>query len=264
MFAAQICFMNKCGSALLIPVSMVHLLARHYNSSLSIWLSVDPMSDKYPGVSPYAYYGNNPVRLVDPNGEDIYEFDENGNFIQRISHEYDILRIINIETGDITQSQEYEKGTIFQLETDIGVNTKKTELQSANLFQVNSVESSKSIFEFVANNTCVEWGLVQDAVKEDGSCTNFIGTNRSQHSNTINSIIDNRGYSMYGLAAHNHPNGSLLPSEADIDHAHLLENKHGNIQLKTYTQSNGFVPYNQNSPYVDQNGIRHTGNKYSR
>ena len=48
-------------------------LARHYHSDLSIWLSVDPMSDKYPGVSPYAYCANNPVRLVDPNGEDIYK-----------------------------------------------------------------------------------------------------------------------------------------------------------------------------------------------
>ena len=44
---------------------------RHYNSALSIWLSVDPMSDKYPSTSPYAYCANNPVRLVDPNGEEI-------------------------------------------------------------------------------------------------------------------------------------------------------------------------------------------------
>ena len=42
--------------------------ARHYHSDLSIWLSVDPMSDKYPGVSPYTYCANNPVRLVDPDG----------------------------------------------------------------------------------------------------------------------------------------------------------------------------------------------------
>lgn len=29
------------------------------------------MSDKYPGVSPYVYCGNNPVVLKDPNGEEI-------------------------------------------------------------------------------------------------------------------------------------------------------------------------------------------------
>ena len=58
--------------------------ARYYNSNLSIWLSVDPMSDKYPGVSPYTYCGNNPVKLVDPNGEEISDgifLDENGSII---------------------------------------------------------------------------------------------------------------------------------------------------------------------------------------
>lgn len=35
------------------------------------WLSVDPMSDKYPSLSPYAYCANNPVKLVDPDGEEI-------------------------------------------------------------------------------------------------------------------------------------------------------------------------------------------------
>ena len=33
-------------------------------------LKVDPMSDKYPSMSPYNYCANNPVILVDPNGED--------------------------------------------------------------------------------------------------------------------------------------------------------------------------------------------------
>ena len=43
--------------------------ARYYSRDLSIWLSVDPMSDKYPSLSPYVYCADNPVRLVDPNGE---------------------------------------------------------------------------------------------------------------------------------------------------------------------------------------------------
>ena len=42
--------------------------ARYYDSGLSIWLSVDPMSDKYPSLSPYTYCANNPVRLKDPDG----------------------------------------------------------------------------------------------------------------------------------------------------------------------------------------------------
>jgi len=45
--------------------------ARYYNSDLSIWLSVDPMSDKYPSLSPYVYCANNPVRLVDKDGREI-------------------------------------------------------------------------------------------------------------------------------------------------------------------------------------------------
>jgi hypothetical protein len=37
-----------------------------------VWLSVDPMSDKYPSLSPYCYTADNPVVLVDPNGEKVY------------------------------------------------------------------------------------------------------------------------------------------------------------------------------------------------
>ncbi|MCR4811534.1 MAG: RHS repeat-associated core domain-containing protein [Bacteroidales bacterium] len=42
--------------------------ARYYNPDLSLWLSVDPMSDKYPSLSPYNYCAWNPMNLVDPDG----------------------------------------------------------------------------------------------------------------------------------------------------------------------------------------------------
>jgi len=48
--------------------SYTYFGARYYDSDLSVWLSVDPMSDKYPSLSPYCYSANNPVVLVDPNG----------------------------------------------------------------------------------------------------------------------------------------------------------------------------------------------------
>ena len=47
--------------------------ARYYDSDLMTgWLSVDPMADKYPNLSPYAYCAWNPIKLVDPDGEEIY------------------------------------------------------------------------------------------------------------------------------------------------------------------------------------------------
>ena len=46
--------------------------SRYYSSDLSIWLSVDPMAAKYASLSPYVYCADNPVRLVDPDGEDIF------------------------------------------------------------------------------------------------------------------------------------------------------------------------------------------------
>ena len=48
--------------------------ARYYDPALSgLFLSVDPMADKYPSVSPYAYCAWNPVKLVDPDGEETEE-----------------------------------------------------------------------------------------------------------------------------------------------------------------------------------------------
>ena len=52
--------------------------ARYYDSDLMTgWLSVDPMADKYPSLSPYAYCAWNPIKLVDPDGEDWYEIENN-------------------------------------------------------------------------------------------------------------------------------------------------------------------------------------------
>ena len=46
--------------------------ARYMDHELTtMWLSVDPMADKYPGISPYTYCAWNPVRLVDPDGREI-------------------------------------------------------------------------------------------------------------------------------------------------------------------------------------------------
>ena len=49
---------------------------------MTMWLSVDPMADKYPGISPYAYCAWNPVKLVDPDGREVDDyFSKNGKYL---------------------------------------------------------------------------------------------------------------------------------------------------------------------------------------
>ena len=49
--------------------------ARYMDHELmTMWLSVDPMANKYPSISPYAYCAWNPVKLVDPDGREMGDF----------------------------------------------------------------------------------------------------------------------------------------------------------------------------------------------
>lgn len=45
--------------------------ARYYNPQTSVWLGVDAMAAKYPSLSPYTFVANNPIMLIDPDGNQI-------------------------------------------------------------------------------------------------------------------------------------------------------------------------------------------------
>ncbi|HEX2868063.1 MAG TPA: RHS repeat-associated core domain-containing protein [Ignavibacteriales bacterium] len=44
--------------------------ARYYDSKICRWMSVDPLADLNPGISPYAYCHNDPINRIDPDGMD--------------------------------------------------------------------------------------------------------------------------------------------------------------------------------------------------
>jgi len=53
---------------------------RYYSGKWGMWLGVDPMSDKFPNISPFVYCHNNPIILIDPDGmEDVEQEGTNQN-----------------------------------------------------------------------------------------------------------------------------------------------------------------------------------------
>ena len=53
-------------------ISYIDYGARQYDPVLGRWFAQDPLSEKYYGISPYAFCAGNPVKYLDPDGEKLY------------------------------------------------------------------------------------------------------------------------------------------------------------------------------------------------
>jgi RHS repeat-associated protein len=76
--------------------------ARYYDSELSGWLSVDPMIDKYPSLSPYCYSADYPIILKDPNGEKVYIVGDAADEATGYLNTDNIKITRNSETGELS------------------------------------------------------------------------------------------------------------------------------------------------------------------
>ncbi|NPA45696.1 MAG: RHS repeat-associated core domain-containing protein [Chlorobi bacterium] len=82
--------------------------ARYYAPKISLWLSVDPLAEKFNNSSPYVYTLSNPVMLADPNGLDTLDLYRNKKGIWEI-HNYqrvegdDVIRL----RGEGVQPNDY-------------------------------------------------------------------------------------------------------------------------------------------------------------
>jgi RHS repeat-associated protein len=97
--------------------------ARYYDADISVWLSVDPMADKYPSMSAFMYCAGNPVMLVDHFGLEPEEVDNGGikkffrSFVNLITEgkwadpndeeplPRQILRVYNTADNEFTNNQ---------------------------------------------------------------------------------------------------------------------------------------------------------------
>ena len=89
--------------------------ARYLNPSIALWLSTDPLQGMYPGMSPYNYCAGNPVKLVDPDGRDVW-------VIPVIEKTFEILiagSLIVAYKNYLTKRNEDEKKTTTRIITKV-------------------------------------------------------------------------------------------------------------------------------------------------
>ena len=67
--------------------------ARLYNPLIGRWLGIDPQCEKYYNWSPYAFCADNPINIIDPNGEELFLA---GSFDQRM----EMLKVLQMLTND--------------------------------------------------------------------------------------------------------------------------------------------------------------------
>ncbi|MCM1450953.1 MAG: hypothetical protein NC102_01675, partial [Clostridium sp.] len=227
---------------------------RWLSAGLGSWMAPDPQAESYPGVSPYAYCAGNPVRHVDPTGEDIWTFDRKGYLVDKIVDERTIFQIQNNDDNSNHQSIELSSNAVedyFKSKTkdDHGVSL------DYECLKIRGDKESTALFEFFAKNTDVEWSQAKTGFEETGPSyisTSHMHDKEAGMTHMINHMLI-YGYTVREIN-HSHPENSA-PSKSD----HNFASKYGflfepNPVFKVYQPSvktpKGFGRYVEFSPVL--------------
>jgi len=117
--------------------------ARYYDPRTSIWQSVDPKAEKYPGWSPYNAMLNNPVSCVDPHGDSII-----GKSNQRTAER--IERGLNSQIDANNASVASSRTTITG--NDAQIKTLQESLKSGTLSEKDTKRANRQIRHLESSN----------------------------------------------------------------------------------------------------------------
>ena len=95
---------------------------RLYDARVGRWLSVDPLFEKYVGMSPYNYCAGNPVKLVDPDGR---VFTEETEAWAKRMEEYATARIAALDEKIAKKEQKGKDATNLHSQKNEYINAQK-------------------------------------------------------------------------------------------------------------------------------------------
>ncbi len=133
---------------------LVYYGARYYNAKLSVWLSVDPLAYKYPNLTPYNFVANNPIKLIDPDGNRIILIDTDSKEQEALM---DLFKAI---FGDRVETSVSVSGAKFGYNPQLNVSI--AEGYSESDFSEEELGMLNQIIEYSKNDERLEVGVGVD------------------------------------------------------------------------------------------------------
>ena len=213
--------------------------ARMYDQSLGRWFTTDPLSEKYYGLSPYVYCGNNPLKYVDPDGKEWKEKkdEEIAKQLQQQIASRD-KSLAKQETSINAKIEKIENNTKLSVE-------KKTQRIAKQQGKLENVQFQRTLLSNLDN------GITQLGNSKTSYTFNTVeaGTTATLSSMSDGTIIINN-YGMTGNRAHEtthaiqHDNGKITFNPLGTNNA-LMQNPMG-LEIQAYATeysiTNGVVP----------------------
>ncbi len=195
--------------------------ARHMDSALGRFMTMDPLAEKYYSVSPYAYCKNNPVNRIDPDGKDDYRFSKLGQIYVVKGTKNNGSKTDRLIAANGSYIIVNDKYLLPGLSKNKGGNVYRRRFYEF----TSNIEDAVNVFKFSADNTENEWGL--DVYTNGEGLTAAVTTDMSPEG-----VSDSSGYKeavgktkVVDLHSHSKDNGTRGGSPGDLENASKKENK---------------------------------------
>jgi len=177
-------------------------------SAYGMWLSVDPLADKYPNISPYAYCAWNPIKFVDMDGK-TYVINTNGK-TEKIDDGKDYHIILNANSSTNQVEINLTKGKVLA----ICPNGNKP---NVNLLRMENLNVAEELYEAMGKNMDqLEFNVISACSEEENFY--YVGNTQESHRTGIGNYVFVDLDQTIDKMKHFHPM-STEPSSGDLKRA---------------------------------------------